>query len=90
MKNQNPQQSPEKQANGNGSGVEISASPFNGVKLELGFAIIIGIIVWSVADIITPAVGKQLIVLAGYGLVAAIWLVIRTRQVVNKHRSEVD
>lgn len=90
IKIQNPQQIPEKQTEGTGSNVEIYASPFNGVKLELGLAIFIGIIVWSAADIITPLFDIQLMILAAYGIIAAIWLVIRTRRVLLKHHSRID
>jgi len=86
MEKQKPQIIPQEQAPESVSDV----SPFNGVKLELGFAIIIGIILWLVVDNITPVLGKQLILLAGYGLIAAIRLVTRTRQVVKRHYSNIN
>ena len=62
----------------------VSASPFNGIKIELGFAIIFGAILWLAADSITANEGTQWLLLLGYGLVSMFWLVLRTRAVLRQ------
>lgn len=88
MKNHNSQQYPDEK--NFGSSPEVTASPFNSVKLELGFAIIIGVIVWLTVDFITPSIGKQLMLLSGYGVISATWLIIRIRQIAKRHHPESD
>jgi hypothetical protein len=65
-------------------GFGVAASPFNGVKLELGFALILGAVLWLAADSITADVGAQLLLLFGYGMISMIWLVLRTRRVLRE------
>lgn len=91
MKNQEPHQDPQHQSKeeSHGTGFGVEASPFNGVKLELGFVIIFGILIWLGIDFITPSIAKQLLLLTIYGIVGALWLIIRTRRIV-KHQSSID
>lgn len=84
MKNQDPQL----KSSSKGFGVE--ASPFNTVKLDLGFVIIFGIVLWLGIDFITASIGIQLLLLAGYGLLCAIWLVVRTRRILKRQYSKTD
>ena len=65
-------------------GFGVAASPFNGVKVELGIILILGFILWLAADSITGSITAQLMLLVGYGLVGALWLIIRTRKVVQQ------
>ncbi len=64
-------------------GFSVAASPFNGIKLELGICVILGAVLWLGADFITASDGTQLLMLLAYGLLAAIWLVLRTRAVLR-------
>lgn len=63
----------------------VAASPFNGIKVELGFAIIFGTILWLAADSITANEGTQGLILLGYGLLSMLWLVLRTRAVLRRY-----
>jgi hypothetical protein len=66
------------------SGFGVPASPFNGVKLELGVALVLGAVLWLAADSITANLGGQLLLLTGYGLVSMLWLVMHTRRVLSR------
>jgi hypothetical protein len=65
-------------------GFGVAASPFNRVKMELGMAIFLGFVLWLAADSITASIATQLLLLVGYGLISAGWLVFRTRRVVQQ------
>jgi hypothetical protein len=65
----------------------VAASPFNRVKMELGIALIFGIVLWLVVDTITSSFGTQLLFLLGYGVVVSLWLIIRTRKILQQHNS---
>ena len=69
-------------------GVGVAASPFNGIKLELGLCLVLGAMLWLGADSITANEGTQLLMLLIYSLLAAIWLVLRTRLILR--RCEVE
>lgn len=60
-------------------GFGVAASPFNGVKLELAIIIILGIVLELMLDSITQKDVIQIGVLAGYGLLASGWIILRTR-----------
>ena len=64
-------------------GFGVAASPFNGVKIELGFVLILGIVLWLAADSITASITAQLLLLMGYGCISAFWLVIRTQRIMR-------
>ena len=65
-------------------GFGVAASPFNGVKIELGFVLIFGFILWLAADSITASITTQLLLLTGYGFIGAFWLVIRTQRIIQQ------
>jgi len=69
-------------------GFGVAASPFNGVKLELGICIILGMLLWLGADSITGNEGTQLLVLLAYSLLGTIWLIVRTRAVLRRCEAE--
>ena len=73
-------------------GFTVQASPFNGVKLDLALIVLMGVVVWMIQDRVTSNELGQFLLLAGYGVVAALWIVIRTRRVLSKHavRQESD
>jgi thiol:disulfide interchange protein len=56
----------------------------NEVKLELGVILLAGTVLWLAADSITANVATQLLILLGYGMSAAAWLVFRTRRIVRQ------
>ncbi len=69
-------------------GFGVAASPFNGVKLELGICIILGMLLWLGAESIIADEGTQLLMLLAYSLSSAIWLVLRTRAVLRRYEME--
>ncbi|HEC20432.1 MAG TPA: hypothetical protein ENI97_14020 [Gammaproteobacteria bacterium] len=74
----------EKDPESRNKGFGVAASPFNGVKLELGISLILGVLLWLGAEFITADVGVQLLLLLSYGVLAAAWLVWRTRAVMRR------
>ena len=65
-------------------GFGVAASPFNAVKLELAIILVLGIVLGLLLNSITPNDGIQIAVLAGYGIAASGWILIRTRRVTAK------
>ena len=86
MKNLHIQQDPIPTQSKKGFGV--AASPLNGVKMELGIALMSGLALWLVADSITGSITTQLLLLVSYGLISAGWLMARTRYVLQKFESQ--
>ncbi len=68
-------------------GFAVSASPFNGVKLELGIALVLGALLWLGAESITASTEAQLLILLGFGLLSTLWLVARTRAVLRRYEA---
>ena len=65
-------------------GFGVAASPFNGIKLELGLCIVLGVLLWLGAEFIIADEGAQLLLLFGYSLLCAGWLILRTRAVLRR------
>ena len=68
-------------------GFGVTASPFNGIKLELGICAFLGALLWLGADSITADEGAQLLMLLAYGLLSMGWLVLRTRAILRRCES---
>jgi ABC-type bacteriocin/lantibiotic exporter with double-glycine peptidase domain len=66
----------------------VSASPFNGVKLDLAIILIIGVVFFMIVPQLIQSFAMQLLVLSLYGLVAMIWLIHKTRKILSKHAQE--
>lgn len=69
-------------------GFTVGASPFNGVKLDLGILLVIGGLLWLVHDRLIGAPLGQLALLSGYGLVAMGWIIYKTRRVIRSLAAE--
>jgi len=67
------------------TGFGVHASPFNGVKLELAIILILGALFWLVLDSITNNEITQIGLLLLFGILGAVWLVIRTRILILKN-----
>jgi len=67
-----------------GKGITVQASPFNAVKLDLALILIVGIVVLVVHERLVEHQLGQLAILIGYGVVAMLWIVVRTRWVLKK------
>jgi len=66
---------------------EVPASPLNPVKLELALALVLGASLLVVAPRLFPEAGDQLLALAAYGGLAALWIALRTRAILRRHRA---
>lgn len=69
-------------------GFGVAASPFNGIKLELGFCVMLGVLLWLGANSITADEGAQLMLLLAYSLLSMVWLVVRTRALLRRFEAE--
>lgn len=67
-------------------GLRVAPSPLNPVKLELALLIVAGVLVWIVHGRVTSDPLYRLLILAGYGWAAMVWLVMRTRRVLAHYR----
>lgn len=65
-------------------GLQVAASPFNAVKLELAVIIVAGLLLWFVLDSITTSEITQIGVLFLFSSMAALWLVLRTRYLARR------
>ncbi len=81
MNQQVPQENDRQSA---GKGFGVAASPLNSVKLELGIILFVGLLLWLAVDSITADIANQLLILALFGGVGALWLVFRTRRTLKQ------
>ena len=65
-------------------GFTVKASPLNEVKLELGVALILGVVVFLVVPVLMPDLLSQLLLLAGYGVAAMGWIIWRVRRILRQ------
>lgn len=70
-------------------GFTVQASPFNAIKLDLALILIVGAVLLIVHDHLVVNQLGQLGLLAGYGIVAMCWVVIKTRRV-EKQLAEAE
>jgi len=61
----------------------VQASPFNAIKLDLALILIVGFVVLVVHERLVEDQFGQLLIVAGYGLAAMLWIVMRTRRVLK-------
>lgn len=66
-------------------GTGVAASPFNGVKLDLGF-ILLGAVALLLTEVVLAWPGSW--GLAAYSLLCAMWLVWRTRKVARQQKGD--
>jgi len=64
----------------------VGPSPLNPVKLELGVLFAVGLLLLLVHPRLVDGAAGQLLLLGGYGVGAAAWLVWRTRRVLAARR----
>lgn len=74
--------------NQNDSGFSVAASPFNGIKLDIGIFLLVGIILLVVLENISISATIEWLVLAGYGLMTFLWVFIRARKILKKTLEE--
>jgi len=63
----------------------VAASPFNVVKLALGVIIAVGALLFLVTGRLVASPEMQVLLLGSYGVIAALWLIAKTRQVARMH-----
>jgi len=68
----------------------VSASPFNGVKLELALILIVGLILWLVSEQLFPHRMEAFLMLIGYSLLAAGWIILRVHNIVKQLSDQVE
>ena len=61
----------------------VDPSPFNVVKLALGVIMVVGALLGLVTSRLAVSSMTQVLVLSSYGVIAALWLIAKTRQVVQ-------
>ena len=82
-----PSEPPATQLSDARKGTGVAASPFNGVKLDLGL-ILLGAMALLLTELVLAWPGSW--GLAGYSLLSAFWLVWRTRRIARENRRERD
>lgn len=66
-------------------GLQVAASPFNGVKLDLAIIILVMLLLWLVlAQTVTDGF-VQTVVLFLYSVLAACWIIFRIRRILRQH-----
>ena len=78
---------PRNEARGD-SGFSVKASPFNPVKLELGFILLFAFFLLMVIHRIAEDSFTQLAILTLYGICGMGWLIVRTRQIVHHQKED--
>jgi hypothetical protein len=68
-------------------GLSVDASPFNPVKLELGYLLLIGILLFIVIHRLSDNLLQQVTILFIYGLISMLWLVARIRKVTRQQQA---
>lgn len=65
-----------------GKGVTVAPSPLNGVKLDLGVILSVGLVLLLVQGRVTDRLSLQLLLLLSYGVLGLLWIVLRARRIV--------
>lgn len=67
-----------------GKGMTVAPSPLNEVKLDLAIILVVGGLLLLVQGRLLDSLLAQLLVLASYGLLGMLWIVIRVRNVLQR------
>ena len=67
-----------------GKGMTVAPSPLNEVKLDLAIILVVGVLLLLVQGRLLDSLLAQLLVLASYGLLGMLWIVIRARNVLQR------
>ncbi|HXH03293.1 MAG TPA: hypothetical protein VNN09_08235 [Candidatus Competibacteraceae bacterium] len=71
-------------------GFTVGASPLNGVKLEVGIILLVGLLLLPVVGRVLPSLTGQFLLLAGYGVAGMLWIIHRTRRVLRQVGQQQD
>ena len=69
-------------------GFGVAASPFNAVKFDLAVILIVGVLLLLVHGAVVANFFGQLLLLGGYGIVAMVWLMVKTQRVLRAHQRD--
>ncbi len=64
-------------------GFTVAASPLNGVKVDLAVVIVVGVVLLFTHTLLSESSLVQLSILFGYGVLAMLWIVLKTRRLVS-------
>ena len=67
-----------------GKGMTVAPSPLNEVKLDLAIILVVGALLLLVQGRLLDSLLAQLLVLASYGVLGMLWIVIRARKVLRR------
>ena len=67
-----------------GKGMTVAPSPLNEVKLDLAIILVVGGLLLLVQGRLLDSLLAQLLVLASYGVLGMLWILIRTRKVLQR------
>lgn len=66
------------------TGFGVAPSPFNGVKLELGVILVLGLCLWLAAKFITANEFLQVLMLFCFAVMGTVWLIFRTKCLLDR------
>ena len=66
----------------------VAPSPLNGVKIDLGVIVVLLPLVWLVVHRAFETADGQLLAMAGFSVITALWLVARVRWVAARVRRQ--
>ena len=67
-----------------GKGMTVAPSPLNEVKLDLAIILVVGLLLLLVQGRLLDSLLAQLLVLASYGVLGMLWIVIRARDILQR------
>jgi len=67
---------------------QVAASPLNAVKFDLAIVLTVSVVLLIIVDKLFSDFWAQCLFLAGYGIIAMIWLVSKTKRVVATHQDK--
>lgn len=68
-------------------GFTVNPSPLNAVKLELAVVLVGAVTLYALLEVLLETGWVQVALLGVFGVISFLWLVVRARQVVQRHSS---
>ncbi len=65
-------------------GLQVADSPLNGVKLDLGLFILVGLVLFVLLENINISQGIRFLVLGVWALFMLVWVVLKTKAIIKK------
>ena len=67
-----------------GKGMTVAPSPLNEVKLDLAIILVVGVLLLLAQGRLVDGLLAQLLVLASYGVLGMLWIVVRARKILQR------